>query len=139
MNKTWMLFLGAVAGLAVSAEVNRVGFQNQTLDLVVLTNEYSVAVEAGDVVVMTAASSKKITKPIGFSSTAGAFATVDTGAANPYPVAYSAWQTVASTGTDPHPDCCEATSSISSAMSAGTEAKTQPASDACSHKVVVKR
>ncbi|MBI9020633.1 MAG: sulfatase-like hydrolase/transferase [Verrucomicrobia bacterium] len=90
----------AAASVTAQAALNTEISQSQALDSGSLTNSYIVAVEAGDAVVMTAASNKKHSiAPIAFTSTSGTFSNFNTIATDPYPAAYSAYLIVETGGT----------------------------------------
>lgn len=101
MRLPWCFFSAVVlSAMAASAAVVVQEFQGKTMSSTVLTNDYTVAVQAGDVVVMTAAGNKRDSvSPITFSSAAGTLSLVNTAATDPYPTAYSAYLAIGTSGT----------------------------------------
>ncbi len=90
----------AAVGVTAQAALNTQDFQTRNMSATVMTNRYTVTVEANDAVVMTAASNKKDSvSPITFSSSAGTLMPVNTSATDPYPAAYSAYLIVETGGT----------------------------------------
>ena len=89
-----------LASVIASAGISPVHIDSQNLSSTVLTNTFTKTVQAGDVVVMTAAGNKKYSvAPVSFSSTAGSPAVFITLAGDPFPASYAAYLTIETNGT----------------------------------------
>lgn len=81
------------------AALNLISFDTQNLSTTVATNTFVKSLQAGDVAVLAVAGNKKDSvTPVVFSSTAGALATINTAATDPFPTAYTAYQAIPSNG-----------------------------------------
>lgn len=81
------------------AGISVVSFDSQNLSASVLTNIFTVSVQAGDVAVLTVAGNKRASvAPIAFASTAGSMTAVDTSATDPYPTSWSAYLAITNGG-----------------------------------------
>jgi hypothetical protein len=71
------------------AALNLISFDTQNLSITVATNAFVKSLQAGDVAVLVVAGHKQDSvTPVVFSSTAGALATLNTAAPDPFPTSY---------------------------------------------------